>query len=190
VGTCRTLVSQSGAEGIRIPDLRRANASQHVLSRPGTPGNFAYFQVFREVRGGGLSAAYQLVLTRLQSSPTTLRDAVYLPTVPAVELGPGSDPLVVLLKTLFGRTTAGTESQKRPEQAAYLIALRIPGRPGRGGPGDDAFDDLGLGLGVVLHARPLPVRQLALRPSVEFPVPFILAQALAQQVAVDLRRAR
>jgi hypothetical protein len=61
----------------------------------------------------------------------------------------------------------------------------------RCGPGDDAFDDFGLGLGVVLHTRPLPVRQLALRPSVEFPVASILAQALAQQqVAFDLRRAQ
>src|SRR5829696_7694197 len=69
--------------------------------------------------------------------------------------------------------------------------LRILRRRGRGGSGNDALDNLGLCLGVVLHARPLPARQLALRPSVELPVPFILAQALAQQqVAVDLGRAR
>ena len=50
-----------------------------------------------------------------------------------------------------------------------------------GGPGDDALDGIGLGIGVVLHAQPVPLRQLALRAGVELAVPLIFAQSLARQ---------
>src|SRR5215217_7504512 len=54
-------------------------------------------------------------------------------------------------------------------------ALLFP-RKSRSGPGDYALDDLGLRLGVVVHARPVLGRQLALGPGVEFALLIVLAQ--------------
>ena len=41
---CRTF--QSGAEGIRTPDLRRANADRYVLACPGVSYYVAYLRGF------------------------------------------------------------------------------------------------------------------------------------------------
>src|SRR5918994_7264561 len=84
----------------------------------------------------------------------------------------------------YGRGLLG--SGLKPLRSATR-ALVFP-RRSRSGPGDYALDDLGLRLGVVVYARPVLGRQLALGPGVEFALLIVLAQPVAQQqVTSDLR---
>ncbi len=71
--TCKTLLSQSGAEGSRTPDLRRAKAVQYILDRSSLSGDLGVLQVFCRITEGTLSIVYQRVSARLQyirASPT------------------------------------------------------------------------------------------------------------------------
>src|SRR3712207_6322923 len=63
--------SQSGAEGSRTPDLRRARPRPHILACPSTSGILHVLQIIRGAAGSALSAVYQLVPARLQYVPTS-----------------------------------------------------------------------------------------------------------------------
>ncbi len=62
----------SGADGIRTHALRRAKARKYVLARFGASGDYPWLQPFCGIAVSGLSAAYQLVPSRLQYSCSTV----------------------------------------------------------------------------------------------------------------------
>ena len=140
--TCKSTYFESGAEGIRTPDLRRAKAKGYVLAHPGEPGYFAVLQVFYRIAGGVSSIAYGPVLARLQYCCSTqasfTRDQRcgfprrrYRVPSSSLTFGPG---------TLEERRTASSavsftgapnsEATSRPPVSPSLRAGGAPQRPG------------------------------------------------------------